>query len=163
MAFVLVRVDDRLIHGQVTMAWGAWLSPEHMVLVSDEVACCDWRCDLYADTDAMGVRVSIVTREGFAEGLKAGTWDGERTFVIVESPGDLLALIRAGLDISEANIGGMHYAEGKRELLPYVFVDDEDVAAMKVIMAGGTKLTAGDVPQAQPQDLAVLLRALEEK
>lgn len=163
MAFVLVRVDDRLIHGQVTVAWGAWLSPERIVLVNDEVACCDWRCDLYTDTDAMGVRVSIVTRESFADGLKAGTWDGERTFVIVESPRDLLALIRSGLKVPEANIGGMHHAEGKRELLPYVFVDDKDVAVMKEIMAAGTGLKARDVPQAQPQDLAVLLRALEKK
>jgi PTS system mannose-specific IIB component len=163
MPFVLVRVDDRLIHGQVTVAWGARLSPERMILVNDEICCCDWRCALYAETDAMGVPVSVATSEGFAEGLKTGKWDDERTFLIVESPRDLLALIRSGLDVAEANIGGMHYAEGKCELLPYVFVDDEDVAAMKEIMAGGTKLTARDVPQAQPRDLAVLLRALGEK
>ena len=163
MAFVLVRVDDRLIHGQVMVAWGASLSPECMVLVNDEVCCCDWRCALYAETDSMGVPVSIVTCEGFAEGLKAAKWDDERAFVIVESPRDLLTIIKSGLDVPEANIGGMHHSEGKRELLPYVFVDDDDVAAMKEIMAGGTSLTARDVPQAQPQDLAVLLRALGEK
>ena len=163
MPFILVRVDDRLIHGQVTVAWGAWLSPEHTILVSDEIACCDWKCALYTETDSMGVPVSIVTRECFAEGLKAGKWDEERTVVIVENPRDLLALIRSGLDVAEVNIGGMHYAEGKRELLPYVFVNDDDVAAMREIMAGGIKLTARDVPQAQPQDLAVLLEALEEK
>ena len=163
MPFVLVRVDDRLIHGQVTVAWGSWLSPEHVILVNDETASCDWKCALYTETDSMGVPVSIVTRGCFVEGLKAGKWDAERTVVIVESPRDLLALIRSGLDVAEANIGGMHYAEGKRELLPYVFVDDDDVAAMKEIMAADTKLTARDVPQAQPQDLAVLLEALEEK
>jgi len=162
MAFVLVRVDDRLIHGQVTVAWGAALAPEHIVLVNDEVADCDWRCDLYTDTDAMGVRVSIVTLDGFGDGLRDDTWHGERAFLIVESPSDLLALIKGGLDVPDANIGGMHYADGKRELLPYLYVDEEDVAAMREIMAGGTKLEARDVPQAQSQDLAVLLRALEE-
>lgn len=162
MGFVLVRVDDRLIHGQVTVAWGAALSPGRIVLVNDEVAECDWRCDLYTDTDAMGVPVSIVTLEAFAERLSEASWESERTFVIVESPADLLALIERGLDIPEANIGGMHYAEGKREILPYLYVDEEDVSAMREIMAGGTKLEARDVPQAQSQDLAVLLRALEE-
>jgi mannose/fructose/N-acetylgalactosamine-specific phosphotransferase system component IIB len=82
MPFVLVRVDDRLIHGQVTVAWGASLSPECIVLVNDEICCCDWRCALYADGDSMGVPVSVVTREGFAEGLKAGEWDDVRAFVI---------------------------------------------------------------------------------
>jgi PTS system mannose-specific IIB component len=163
MSFVLVRVDDRLIHGQVTVAWGSWLSPTRIILVNDEVCGCDWRCALYEDTDSMGVPVSIVTREGFAEGLRAGTWNDERAFVIVETPRELLDLIRGGLDVPEANIGGMHHADGKHELLPYVFVDDDDVAAMKEIMAEGTRLTARDVPQAQPQDLAVLLRAHEDK
>jgi mannose/fructose/N-acetylgalactosamine-specific phosphotransferase system component IIB len=163
MSFVLVRVDDRLIHGQVVVAWGSALSPEHIVLANDEVAECDWRCDLYADSDAMGVRISIMTLSEFSGALGDGAFEDERTFVLVESPADLLELIRGGLDIPEANIGGIHYAEGKSELLPYVFVDDADVAAMKEIMASGTRLSAADVPQAQPQDLAVLLRALEEK
>jgi PTS system mannose-specific IIB component len=163
MPFVLVRIDDRLIHGQVTVAWGAALSPDSIVLVNDEVACCDWRCDLYEETDAMGVRVAIKTRDEFIKALAEDAWEDERAFLIVETPADLLALIEGGLRVPSANVGGMHHAAGKRELLPYVFVDDGDIAAMKEIMAKGTKLEARDVPQAQPQDLAVLLRALEEK
>jgi PTS system mannose-specific IIB component len=163
MPFVLVRIDDRLIHGQVTVAWGAALSPDIMILVNDEVACCDWRCDLYEETDAMGVRVAIKTRDEFIKAFTEGVWKDERAFVIVETPADLLALIEGGLRVPSANVGGMHHAAGKRELLPYVFVDDGDIAAMKKIIARGTKLEARDVPQAQPQDLAVLLRALEEK
>ena len=163
MPFVLVRIDDRLIHGQVTVAWGAALSPDSIVLVNDEVACCDWRCDLYTETDAMGVCVTIKTRDEFIKALAEGAWENERTFVIVETPADLLALIEGGLHLPSANVGGMHHAAGKRELLPYVFVDDGDIAAMKEIMAKGTKLEARDVPQAQPQDLSVLLRALDEK
>lgn len=162
MSFVLVRVDDRLIHGQVTVAWGASLSPDHIILVNDEVADCDWRCDLYSDTDAMGIRVSIVSIEGFSDGLREGIWESDSAFLIIESPADLLKLVRSGLEIAEANVGGMHHATGKRELLPYVFVNDEDVKAMRELMAGGVRLTARDVPQAQPQDLAVLLRALDQ-
>ena len=162
MAFVLVRIDDRLIHGQVTVAWGTWLEPQRIVLVNDEVACCDWRCDLYEERDALGVAVSIVPRQGLSDALKSGEWDGERTFVIIESPSDLLALIQAGWKVPEANVGGMHHGEGKRELLPYVFVDADDVATMKEIMRLGTKLEARDVPQAQPKDMAGLLSGIAE-
>jgi mannose/fructose/N-acetylgalactosamine-specific phosphotransferase system component IIB len=157
LAFELVRVDDRLIHGQVTVAWGSWLNPDRIILVNDEVAGCDWRCELYAGSDALGVPVTILTRDAFAEALGKGEWDDERAFLIVESPGDLLDLITDGLKVPEANIGGMHHAEGKRELLPYVFVDDSDVEAMKEIMRLGTKLEARDVPQAQSRDIAELL------
>jgi mannose/fructose/N-acetylgalactosamine-specific phosphotransferase system component IIB len=159
VSFVLVRVDDRLIHGQVTVAWGSWLNPDRIILVSDEVAGCDWRCELYADTDALGVPVTILSRDAFLESLEAGQWKGEKDFLLVETPRELLALMKGGLKVPEANIGGMHHAEGKREILPYVFVDDEDVAALQEIARLGTRLDARDVPQAQSQDLAALLRA----
>lgn len=157
MAFVLVRIDDRLIHGQVTVAWGTWLSPDRIILVNDEVATTDWRRDLYAGTDAMGAAVSILSIADFIEKVRRGVWDGERAIVIVESPRDLLALLKAGVTIPEVNVGGMHYSEGKRELLPYVYVDEEDVAAMREILKAGTRLVARDVPQATPVDLAGLI------
>jgi mannose/fructose/N-acetylgalactosamine-specific phosphotransferase system component IIB len=160
--FSLVRVDDRLIHGQVTVAWGSFLSPDRILLVNDEVAACDWRCELYEDTDTMGVPISILSVKDFGEQLKAGAWNTERVLLVVENPTDLLRVMHSGLEVATANIGGMHHSEGKRELLPYVFVDDRDVAALKEIMASGTRLEARDVPQAQPQDLSVLLGASEE-
>ena len=38
MTVVLFRVDERLIHGQVVVAWGRRLETESLVVVSDELA-----------------------------------------------------------------------------------------------------------------------------
>jgi len=38
MALVLVRVDDRLIHGQVLVGWGRFLSADHIIVADDKVA-----------------------------------------------------------------------------------------------------------------------------
>ncbi len=157
MPFVLVRIDDRLIHGQVAVAWGSWLAPDRIVLVNDEVATTEWKRDLYGATDALGAAVAIATIEQFLRSVREGSWESERLIVIVESPRDLLSLVRGGLEIASANVGGMHYSEGKRELLPYVFVDDEDAAVLREIIAAGTALEARDVPQAQPVDVVSLL------
>jgi len=43
----LYRIDDRLIHGQVVVGWGQPLNIGFIVLVDDNVACCDWEQDLY--------------------------------------------------------------------------------------------------------------------
>lgn len=161
MPFEFVRIDDRLIHGQVTVAWGSQLNPDRLLLVNDDVAACDWRCELYSEPDAFGVEITIMSVDDFASALAKNTWEAERVFVIVETPRDLLRLVEAGLKVPVANVGGMHHAEGKRELLPYVFVDDEDVDAMTAVIASGTRLEARDVPQASPVDMAELLAALE--
>jgi len=155
----LVRIDDRLIHGQVTLAWGTWLDAERIVLVNDDVADTPWKRELYAATDSLGAAVSVLTIDQFLERLRADAWEGERTIVVVESPRDLAALVRGGLSIDEANVGGMHHAPGKRELLPYVYVDDDDLAAMREIITRGVRLEARDVPEGSPVDVGDLLDA----
>jgi len=154
---VLVRVDDRLIHGQVTVAWGAWLEPDRIVLVNDEVAGTPWRRDLYAGSDTLGAAVSVVGVDEFCAAARDDWWDGERIVVVVESPADLLRLVECGLAVPSANVGGMHFSPGKRELVPYVFVNDRDVADLRAVVRHGVRLEAQDVPQSVPVDLAPLL------
>ena len=157
MGFVLFRVDDRLIHGQVTVAWGAWLSPDLIVLANDEVAETEWKREMYSSTDSMGVRIRIVPVDAFTAEASAGQWEDVRTLVVVESPRDLLRLVKAGVRVEEANIGGMHFADGKREVLPFVYVDESDVQAMGELIGLGVKLEARDVPQAAPADVWALI------
>jgi PTS system mannose-specific IIB component len=157
VAFVLVRIDDRLIHGQVSVAWGTWLECDRIILVNDEVARTPWKRDLYAETDTLGTPVSILDSRDFLKGCEGDAWARERVIVVLESPRDLAKLLRAGFRIGEVNVGGMHHAPGKRELLPYVYVDDDDVEAMREIALEGVRLEARDVPQAASIDVGKLL------
>ena len=47
MSFLLYRIDDRLIHGQVVVGWGQPLDAKFIVLVDDAVATSDWEQELY--------------------------------------------------------------------------------------------------------------------
>ncbi len=157
MSLELVRVDDRLIHGQVTVAWGSWLSPDRIVLANDEVAASPWRREMYSSTDSMGVAVTVVAVDEFVGCMSDGVWDDERVLLVVESPADLLRVVRGGVAVPDANIGGMHHAPGKRELLPYLYVNDDDVRALRELESLGVRLEARDVPQARPVDVGALL------
>ncbi len=47
MSLVLVRLDDRLVHGQVVVGWGGALRINHLVLVDDRVRHSEWEQELY--------------------------------------------------------------------------------------------------------------------
>jgi mannose/fructose/N-acetylgalactosamine-specific phosphotransferase system component IIB len=47
MPIVLHRVDERLIHGQVVVGWGAQLHAARIVVVDDDIAASEWEQDLY--------------------------------------------------------------------------------------------------------------------
>ncbi|MBD3348194.1 MAG: hypothetical protein GF400_03225 [Candidatus Eisenbacteria bacterium] len=148
MPVVLFRVDDRLIHGQVAVAWGSWLKPDRIVLVNDDVARSEWKREMYTSTSSMGMAMDVTTVDEFARRAVAGDWTDERVIAVFETPADLLAATEAGVAVPEANIGGMHHAEGKREILPYVYVDDADIRALRALANRGTRLEARDVPNA---------------
>ncbi len=160
MAFLLVRIDDRLIHGQVSVAWGAWLNPDVIVLVNDDVASTEWKRELYSTTDAMGARIDVLGIESFLDRLAAAGWKNEDAILVVNCAADLLLLLQGGLSTERINIGGMHYAEGKREVLEYVYVDDEDIRDLLAISERGVALEARDIPQSEPVDLVPKLLEL---
>jgi mannose/fructose/N-acetylgalactosamine-specific phosphotransferase system component IIB len=105
----------------------------------------------------MGVPITIQTKAEFVSADAAGAWESERVIVVVETPSDLLDLARAGVRMCEANVGGLHHAKGKREVLAYVYVDDGDLSDMRELCRLGIRLEARDVPQSKPVDLAEVL------
>ena len=157
MPIVLVRIDDRLIHGQVAVAWGSCLLIDRIVLVNDDVARTEWKRALYAGGDAMGAAISVLDGDGFAGALDEDVWKNERVIVVVGSPCDALGLLERGLSVGILNVGGMHHSEGKREILPYVYVDERSTRDLLAIAARGVVLEARDVPQADSVDLVPLL------
>ncbi len=152
MRIVLARIDDRFIHGQVTVGWGQQLRPNHIILANNEIAADSWQCRVYRSSVAPSIRVSILSTSEAAATLRAvreQTGDGATGLLLTGNPQDMLFLHRHGRSLAEVNVGGMHYQPGKQELLPFVYVDDRDVAAFRAFLASGTLLQARQVPGAR--------------
>jgi len=58
---LLVRVDERLIHGQVTVAWRGALDLDAFAVVDDELAGSDWEKDLVLASAPEGTAAEVVT------------------------------------------------------------------------------------------------------
>ena len=43
MPVVLARIDDRLIHGQVTVGWSELLRPDRIILANNAIAADSWQ------------------------------------------------------------------------------------------------------------------------
>jgi mannose/fructose/N-acetylgalactosamine-specific phosphotransferase system component IIB len=162
VTLLLNRIDDRLIHGQVVVGWGQPLDVEFIVLVDDAVATSDWEQDLYR----MGVPPEMELRfHSTAEAIHL--LDGYRTEV---RPGILLtgdiatmrALVAEG-GVREVNVGGIHHRAGRTQHLRYVFLNDEEEAALRELSSLGAVVTAQDVPATRAVPLEELLSASEGK
>jgi mannose/fructose/N-acetylgalactosamine-specific phosphotransferase system component IIB len=154
---VLVRIDDRLLHGQVAVGWAPALKATRIVIADDEVAALSWEADLYREAGPSGVDVRVLSLAAADRLLRAAAPEADRTILLVRSPEALLALLERGLEVSEVNVGGLHHEEERKQFLPYVWLSKADAAALRKIAARGVRLSARAVPGNAAVDLLPLL------
>lgn len=146
MPLLLARIDDRLIHGQVAHGWGRVLRPTLFAIVSDSLRADPDRADLYLYAIPEGARGRVVSvAESLGLDFRAEV-ESERTIVLFPGTEEPLRLAEGGFALADLNIGGLHHAAGKVEVLPYVYLDDADRGRLRAIERLGVRVFAQDLP-----------------
>ncbi len=157
MSLLMVRVDDRLIHGQVTQGWGSVLNPDRFVVINDETAADDWERDLYENAAPEGTAVTVVPLDDARVSLARWLEAGEDLVLLLESPADALRLHESGFTFTALNLGGLHQHEDRRRVLPYVCLGRSDIAALECLRERGVRIECADVPGCERKDLFACL------
>jgi len=163
MGVELLRIDDRLVHGQVVEGWVRALHINHLIVASDSVEADETQKALYFLAVPHGVGLSTLTLAGAAEAWKANRWKDERALMLVSTPQDVVALLHAGSPITSVNLGGLHYRTGRVQVLKGISLDDQDVRALKMLAASGVLLEARPLPLDEPVDIALYLQRWQDE
>lgn len=158
MGIVLVRIDDRLIHGQIVEGWLKIIDVNHIVVISDEVARDRMQQTLLSMAVPSNVKVTCCAVDEAAEKIMAGTLAGDRVLLLLSRPADVLRLVKRGVVLPGVNVGGMHFSQGKQQLLRNLSVDDEDVSALRGIAAAGIELEGRVLPSDERINVIDILR-----
>ena len=152
MALSLVRVDDRLIHGQVVAIWLKALNATRIVIVDDRTARDEFLREVIELAAPRGVEVEVRDFESGVERLRTVSSDPEAAFVLVRSPTTALRLREAGIDFPVLNVGGIGAGPGRRPLYRNIAASPEEIDAMRQLERLGTsvelRIVAGDRPVA---------------
>ncbi|HEX6693437.1 MAG TPA: PTS sugar transporter subunit IIB [Longimicrobiales bacterium] len=147
MSIILLRVDERLIHGQVVVGWGSQLHPDRIVVVDDDLAASEWEQELYTLGLSGGLAAEFVSVRSARERFASWKSSGDRIIVLLR---DVNALQQLGagdfLAGEQVNIGGIHHAAGRRPVLPYLYLNDDEAAQLAALHGAGVRISAQDVP-----------------
>lgn len=164
MGIIHVRIDDRMIHGQVAAYWTSTLNANRIMVANDEVAVNDMQKSVLRMAAPAGVHTSLITKEKAATNIKAGKYDAERVLLIFKNPKDALDLINMGVDIKTINVGNMAYKEGTISVKSSINLTPEDIENFKKLDAMGVELTSIMVPDAPRTNLMDFInKALKKK
>ncbi len=145
MDIQLIRIDDRLIHGQVVVGWVKALNIERLVVVNDGIARNSMQKTLMEMAVPSGLKVSFYTVAEATEKCRPSE-PRERSLLLFANPVDVLEFGKRGGALSTVNVGGMHYCEGKQQVSKTVCVDDGDVEAFRELKQRGVELEVRAVP-----------------
>ncbi|MGG7175894.1 PTS system mannose/fructose/N-acetylgalactosamine-transporter subunit IIB [Clostridium neonatale] len=143
-----IRIDDRLIHGQVATMWTNELGATRIMVINDEVANNDMQKSLLRMAAPPNVSTSIITRETAVKNISAGKYRGQKVFIVVKSPLDILYLLNNGLDIKEINVGNMSAKSNTEVIKTTISVTKEEKEAFKELIERGVEVTAIMTPGA---------------
>jgi PTS system mannose-specific IIB component/fructoselysine and glucoselysine-specific PTS system IIB component len=158
MAILLCRVDDRLIHGQVVVGWGAQLRLAFIAVIDDELSDSGWEQDLYRAGLPDGLEARFVNVDDAVELIPQWNDSNESGCLLTRDLATMRRLAeRQVLDGIDVNLGGLHDAPGRERVLPYLFLSDADLQELRRLSRTGVRVNAQDVPSARKIGLDELL------
>lgn len=143
----LIRIDDRLIHGQVATQWVASVSANTIMIVDDETANNEFTAMVCKGMAPLHVEVFVCTMEEAAEKLGAIDRDqNRRAIVLVKTPGVLLQLIDRGIPMKKIIVGGMGKRGDRKNFYKSIHVSDGEIEDFREIIKRKIELYVQMVP-----------------
>jgi mannose/fructose/N-acetylgalactosamine-specific phosphotransferase system component IIB len=158
MGAQLIRIDDRLIHGQVVIGWASYLQSKKIILCDDDVYENEWEKELYTSIVPEEMDVMILSVSETAAILNEGKVNLDDAIIVVRGPQIIEQLIEKNVKLDKINVGGIHFKEGRKNYLPYLYLNDSEVKSFINCMKKGIQFTCLDVPGGTEKKIEALLR-----
>lgn len=144
----LVRIDNRLIHGQVIETWLPYIGARVVVVANDELSTDALQQEIMSLAIPQSVTslfVSIDTLVVELDRLMAEEGGGDILILFSSCP-DAKRAHDAGFNFDLLNIGNVHYRPGKKQISPSVALSGEDESCLKHLSRKGVELDFRCVP-----------------
>lgn len=143
---VNVRIDERLIHGQVAGIWTTSLDTQRIIVANDEAAANPLQKSSLRLAAPSTMRLSVLPVKEAAKNISAGKYGKQRLFLLFKTPEDALEYVKAGGKLETLNVGNMSYKEGAREVTKNIQVMPKEEDMFLTLAKEGVTITAQLVP-----------------
>lgn len=154
----LLRIDERLLHGQVAVTWVSNVNASSILIANDEVMENEMAKMALKMAKPNGVNLAIRSIEKGAELLNDPRSKDIGVFVIVKTIADAVRLAEQTTCISHVNIGGIRKREGGKMVAAAVHLNDEDIENLKKLQKLVDKVEFRMIPSDSAKNLDEVIR-----
>jgi len=146
MALVFVRIDNRLIHGQVLEAWVPFVQADCIVVANDEIARKPLQKIMMQASVPSRTQVEIGTVAEAIVLLNSPQLNKRRILLLFGTTADAVRAYQGGLIYDRLNLGNLQADRGKARLSCTLFLDPADLDDLELLDQTGVKITARCIP-----------------
>jgi mannose/fructose/N-acetylgalactosamine-specific phosphotransferase system component IIB len=150
MSLRLVRIDDRLIHGQVVAGWLRALGAGRIAIVDDATARDEFLREILILAAPQGVPVEVWDVIRGAARLVELASVPEPVIVLVRSPRTALELRRLGVPIEVVDLGGLGAGPGRKRLHKTISISPDERGELRELEQLGTRVEIRIVADDRP-------------
>lgn len=144
---IMVRVDDRLLHGQIICSWVPHTKADSLVVASDEAAGDDLVKEIISSCAHKDLDVEVVGVEEAVSEVLEGCFDKSKVIIIVGNLQDAMRLYEDGMRFTTLNIGNLHHEQDGHMITPSVIVNPRDEEIIERFMSIGVEIDIRAVPR----------------
>jgi mannose PTS system EIIAB component len=153
----MIRIDERLIHGQVAYLWTKHLNLDRILVANDSVANNEIQKTSLVMAAGDRVKASIVEVKDAIDILNDERINSLKVLVLVNNPKDALSICQNVTGIPKVNVGNYGRVSGKisekKTITDNLYVNEEDIGIFKRIIDLNVSLEYQLVPDNAPVNL----------
>ena len=153
MEIMNIRIDERLIHGQVAAIWSKELNLTRIMVIDEEAVKNPTQKSVLKMACPAGCKLSILGVESAANNLNIRKYEGDRILIIVRTPATLRSLYDAGYHFEAVNVGNMAKKPDSTQISKSVCVTPKDVEDFHYLMDKGVSFGVQRVPSEASESL----------
>jgi len=136
----LLRVDHRLLHGQVAVSWTQALKADCIFIVGDKVSQDKvWRTPLKLGKP-QGCKLVIKNMQDAIVAINSGVTDKYHMIICVQTIAEAKQLADGCPSIKSINLGNTKETSTTKEVTRQIFLEESDIAMLKELSARGVEI-----------------------
>lgn len=152
-----IRIDHRLLHGQVVFSWSKSLQINRLILVNDEAANDEFKKMSLELSKPQGIKLNILTVENTLTKISKIEALSENIMMIFGNTKDVRQFCESYSNVKEINYGGIIKKEGSKQFSNAIFLTENEIDDAKVLKSMGIKQFMQQVPTSKKEDLNTMI------
>ncbi|WP_413114386.1 PTS sugar transporter subunit IIB [Lacticaseibacillus paracasei] len=154
----LVRVDDRLVHGQIVTKWVNETKANKIVIVNQYLATNEYLSRVFKMAAPSNIDVSVMAPNDFVDMVKSQDLGDNRYIILFKLVDNLKKCFDAGFSVDEVQIGGIGANADRKLVYQSVALSELEAKELLAIQENHVRIFFQRVPDEKPVSLDEIIK-----